>query len=495
MNKNFEDTAKKYKDEMMKLYQQQKNTKSNNENNNKRNNNNGMNNNGAKQNNNKNSQSTQNNQANNNQISSDFIKQLCPGTQIIPPKDDSNTNNPINNNQTNMQNNQENMNIQPPMEPMRPLCPGTQIIPPPDIPTFNNMQNNSNNGQENNKPEGFQQSNMDNDKNLTFKGSRCPGSINPPPEIPANLNLNNQVNDKNTLPIDEDEDGYVPPTRPRCPATQPIEPVIPAANNMINNNSDSNNNSNAKYGQWNVTQSNNNTKIDNSIPLPPRPFRGVIPTQLTPIAPEFVPVEPDDDIIKPNMEIQDTQNEDPSFIIPGYIPPIFPVGETGGESIFITETDDMFPSMGSTGGVTQQQKRFDTSSMPEDINSGRGELKVITRTASNAFPVKDAVVIVEKVYPDGSTEVISSLRTNSSGVSPTVSLPAPPKKYSLTKQDKVLPFAYYDILVSATGFYKMVYKNVPIFDGVQSIQPVDMIPISLDISNTYRIVRYVESGE
>ena len=376
---------------------------------------------------------------------------------------------------------------------MQPLCPGTQIIPPV-MPVNLNMNNQPNAPMQNNiqQPNSFQQPNMNDEENIPPQRPRCPGTQIIPPVMPVNLNMNNQPNapmqnnnpnnaqpNQNNQPPNSfqqpnmNDEEYVPPTRPRCPATQPIPPVIPA-NMLFNNNptSSSPNNNNHKFGQWNNSSPKNNSNSNTQSPSPPQnTFQRSIPVQLIP---DLIPKE------TPNQNL--TQPQEIDFksifeeIFPEPILPPFPVGETGGEYIIPTETDE-------------------TIELPADINSGEGQLKVIARTASNAFPVKDAIVIIEKTFPDGSTEVISSLKTNSSGVSPTISLSAPPKKYSLVRQSKVLPFSYYDVLVSATGYYKMIYKNVPIFDDVQSVQPVDMIPVSLDITNTDRIVRFVDTGE
>ena len=193
------------------------------------------------------------------------------------------------------------------------------------------------------------------------------------------------------------------------------------------------------------------------VPSPPSPFMSVIPSQ---VSTDLIPVSPGDS----------TPNQSQVLDIPQT--------ELGVESLK-TIFEQMFPEpilppflSGETGAEFVPPEEIEDGGLPADIDTGKGELTVITRTASNAFPVKDAIIIIERVYPDGTTEVISSLITNSSGVSPTISLSAPPKKYSLIRQSKVLPFAHYDILVSAPGYYKMIYKNVPIFDEVQSIQPL-----------------------
>lgn len=310
-----------------------------------------------------------------------------------------------------------------------------------------------------------QQKTKSNNKEANIKNQKNNNNMKNNGNKNAKPMQNNQPNMNEQPPITE-------PVKPLCPATQPIEPFIPT-NISFNDNLNTNVDNNRKFSQWDKVPSDKD-----KLPSPPSPFMSVIPSQVNP---DLIPISPEYSISNQSqvLDIPQTELEVDNLrtifeqTFPEPILPPFPRGETGAEFVPPEEIED--------GGL------------PADIDTGKGELTVITRTASNAFPVKDAIIIIERVYPDGTTEVISSLITNSSGVSPTISLSAPPKKYSLIRQSKVLPFAHYDILVSAPGYYKMIYKNVPIFDEVQSIQPVDMIPVSLDISTTDRIVRYVES--
>lgn len=80
---------------------------------------------------------------------------------------------------------------------------------------------------------------------------------------------------------------------------------------------------------------------------------------------------------------------------------------------------------------------------------------------------------------DGDIEasaVLHSLTSNSDGLTPTVSLPAPPRANSSSPQSDVPPYAVYNIDVFAKGYSPAFFYNVPVFAGINSIQPAVLVP-------------------
>ena len=112
-------------------------------------------------------------------------------------------------------------------------------------------------------------------------------------------------------------------------------------------------------------------------------------------------------------------------------------------------------------------------------DTGMGYLRVRASSANGALPVEGAVVMVTKDNEDGEGgSVIASLRTDSSGVTPTIEIPAPPKSLSLTPGGTRKPYSKVNIQVTADGYYTVENVGVPIFDGNLSQQNVNMIPRS-----------------
>lgn len=109
-------------------------------------------------------------------------------------------------------------------------------------------------------------------------------------------------------------------------------------------------------------------------------------------------------------------------------------------------------------------------------NSGTGFLKVRVSTARDALPIPGALV---RISPSGDTEngVLYTLTTNSSGETETVRLGAPPAYLSETPGN-VNPFSNYNIEVSKDGYISVLNIDTPIFDGIFSVLPVSLVPLS-----------------
>jgi hypothetical protein len=57
-------------------------------------------------------------------------------------------------------------------------------------------------------------------------------------------------------------------------------------------------------------------------------------------------------------------------------------------------------------------------------------------------------------------------------------LEAPSGKLSQApSQGGILPYSLYDAEVFLDGFYRQEYTRIPVFDGITSIQPVNLIPL------------------
>ena len=109
-------------------------------------------------------------------------------------------------------------------------------------------------------------------------------------------------------------------------------------------------------------------------------------------------------------------------------------------------------------------------------NPKTGYLKVRAMTARRTYPVEDAMIEVSKTFESGKY-VIGTLITGIGGVSEVIELPAPDKSLSESPGNTDL-FTTIDVIVSREGYIEMYYKNLPVFDGITSIQTADLLPIS-----------------
>lgn len=108
-------------------------------------------------------------------------------------------------------------------------------------------------------------------------------------------------------------------------------------------------------------------------------------------------------------------------------------------------------------------------------NIGRGTITFRVYTAREALPIKGARCVLSKQIAGSRHEIIEML-TDESGQTPPQTLPAPSKELSQHVENNIQPFALYDATVKMDGYANVILKDIPVFDGVQSIQRVAMVP-------------------
>lgn len=123
---------------------------------------------------------------------------------------------------------------------------------------------------------------------------------------------------------------------------------------------------------------------------------------------------------------------------------------------------------------------------------GKGYLIVNLTTANEAVPVAWANIVVTDEYHN----TLYNEHTNESGVSPRMELACPDKVHSIHPSD-VVPYAKYNIGISAEGYKTFILENVRILDTSETIQHVNMIPLSSSVTRAFGGggVVHVENGE
>ncbi len=110
-------------------------------------------------------------------------------------------------------------------------------------------------------------------------------------------------------------------------------------------------------------------------------------------------------------------------------------------------------------------------------NQAQGLLQVNVFTASGALPVENATVKV-KGSEEGNGNIEFSVLTNTDGSTAKIPLPTPPREYSLSPENKSLPYSAYDIVITKENFYTRKINGIPMFEGVDAVLPVELIPLS-----------------
>ena len=112
-----------------------------------------------------------------------------------------------------------------------------------------------------------------------------------------------------------------------------------------------------------------------------------------------------------------------------------------------------------------------------------GNIRIRTYTAAGALPI-DGVLV--KIYgaDEYNRDVMYSLITDENGITKEISLPAPPRGYSAAPGAKEMPYSVYNVELSKSGFYPKRIDNVPIFNGIDAVLPIEMIPLSYNQDGT-----------
>lgn len=111
-------------------------------------------------------------------------------------------------------------------------------------------------------------------------------------------------------------------------------------------------------------------------------------------------------------------------------------------------------------------------------NPKKGELRIQATAGGRAVPIAGAEVTVSKTFTDGS-QIFATAVTDASGIVDGIALPAPDKSQSQNPSGDA-PYSVYTVTVSHPGYRSEIYTQVPIFDGIKSIQPVRLIPARPD---------------
>lgn len=119
---------------------------------------------------------------------------------------------------------------------------------------------------------------------------------------------------------------------------------------------------------------------------------------------------------------------------------------------------------------------YDSFEEFEQKNTGRGTILFRVYTAREAMPIAGAKCVIYKKI-GGKSQELHTLITDSSGQTRSEVLPAPPKELSQSYENSVQPFSLYDATVNKEGFAEVILRDIPVFDGVQSIQRVAMVPV------------------
>lgn len=121
--------------------------------------------------------------------------------------------------------------------------------------------------------------------------------------------------------------------------------------------------------------------------------------------------------------------------------------------------------------------------------NGKGVIVVNVRAGDQADPIENAVVHISSIN-DGNRFYNATGVTDNSGTTQRFIVPTPSLSYSQTPDSRVRPYALYDISVTAKGFFNARSVDVPVFEGITSVQNFSMVPLPLYMNANEETVTY-----
>lgn len=109
----------------------------------------------------------------------------------------------------------------------------------------------------------------------------------------------------------------------------------------------------------------------------------------------------------------------------------------------------------------------------DTASAGLGQFRATITSVTDNFPVEDATVRISSL--DNPTQTVEEIRTSSSGLTPTISLPAPPVEYSM-EPSETRPYSEYLLTISAPGFESIQISGAEILPGVTAEQRANLLP-------------------
>ncbi len=146
------------------------------------------------------------------------------------------------------------------------------------------------------------------------------------------------------------------------------------------------------------------------------------------------------------------------------------------------EAEEMYPDSELNDIPDDMFEESETTENPlyseDNLGTSVGYILVNVRTGEESDPVAGAVVNITAIH-NGNRLNIASGTTDESGRTQRFEVPVPKIEYSLSPGSAVQPYSLFDVSVTAKGFFNARSVDVPVFEGITSLQNFSMIPVPL----------------
>ena len=110
----------------------------------------------------------------------------------------------------------------------------------------------------------------------------------------------------------------------------------------------------------------------------------------------------------------------------------------------------------------------------------QGSVIVRVYTSDAYLPLANVPVTITRTLPDGGKELLAILRTDSSGLTPPLTVDTPEESQSLQPGATLRPYAVINIQVTQPGYSSVLAEGVQVFPGVETIQGLQLRPLPVN---------------
>lgn len=137
-------------------------------------------------------------------------------------------------------------------------------------------------------------------------------------------------------------------------------------------------------------------------------------------------------------------------------------------------------------GTSERNENLTPNDNFESDNANTGELRISVVSSIGLIPVVNATVILS--YSGDPENPLTTLTTDQSGQTRTITLPTPPINLSLTPDTEIQPYSEYNMTVTAEGYEPVSITGSELLSEQLSLQPVVMNPVETTEEQEKRVV-------
>lgn len=129
-------------------------------------------------------------------------------------------------------------------------------------------------------------------------------------------------------------------------------------------------------------------------------------------------------------------------------------------------------------------KYAQTVNRQDQIDTGELQISVVRR--GTRIPIENMTIRIS--FTGNPEETVEELKTDSSGQTESISLPAPPLEYSMDQTQLLQPYSEYTVEVNGEGYETAVLSGVEVLSSVKALSRVEMNPIVTEMPDEPTVI-------